>query len=133
MSHQEVLYHYLSTLYRLHEAIRLQLPPSQESLQRQVNQLHQAEADLERLQMAILSHLKRCRAVPYKILYQKLLPLIQQILRVAENYRILSEEFPLDPHGTMDCLECIQQRNQRLKLRLKALENRLLQAEQKSA
>jgi len=133
MSYQGAFDNYLSRLYSLHQGVCLHLPANQESLQRQVAHLLQTQADLEHLQHTLLKQTKWCRSLALKRAYQRLLPFIFQIIRVVENYKILAEEFPFDPHGSIDCLAKIQQRNQRLLYRLKALEHELLQSEQKSA
>lgn len=124
MSDREAFRYILQQLQEINGAIRLQLPASPSTLHLQALQLVQTKHQLAQLRQQVLKQFRDNGRMATHRTRRMLLRLIHYSQRQADNYRILSEEFAVDPQGSLACLEAVQQRNQRLLKHLKTLETR---------
>lgn len=110
MKEQERFHRFLSELQAINVEICLKLPASHESLRRHIRRVYLAHQQLERMRRESLYRFGKRSNPSAKVAHLVLMRLIDQTLREAENYRLLAEEFPLDPQGTVACLERIKRR-----------------------
>ncbi|MGG6296424.1 hypothetical protein ACQ4M4_18690 [Leptolyngbya sp. AN02str] len=112
----------IAHLKSINSDIRLKLPASQYSIQRQVRQIQQSQACLQKIQHNAKRTFRRCRTPSTRAVALVLSEVLTETLQLATNYKMLGEEFAADPHGTVDCLNLIHQRSSELAERLHELE-----------
>jgi hypothetical protein len=95
----------------------LKLPTSSGFLSRRVAQIEQFQHRLERLQERVLWLTRNQRSC---LLHQDavLLDLIALLIADAKSFRLLAEEFSIDPEGSASCLHSILQTSLPQRLRL---------------
>jgi len=133
MSDPEAFRYFLKQLRDTNASICLQLPASPNDLRRQTQQLHDAQQHLEGLKNEVLKRFRGRNQGLQQASYQTLLRLIHHTHRQTETYKMLAAEFPIDPQGSLACLEVVQRRNQRLLTHLQKLEVKLLVGYQRPA
>lgn len=110
----------LAELQLIQSQIVLKLPASRESIHHQVHRIQQAQQALDRLYENVLPYSSRWRS-PLNQSPKMLAQLIIQVSRHAESLKLLAEEFPVDPQGTMACLQHLCRRQTRLNEQLQQL------------
>ncbi|WP_439343212.1 hypothetical protein [Vacuolonema iberomarrocanum] len=110
----------VAELQLIQAKIVLKLPASRESIHRQVHQIGQAQQALDRLQASALDKPSRFSA-PLDSSSKALTRLILQASRYAESLKLLAEEFPVDPQGTVACLRQLCRRHLQRSEQLKQL------------
>lgn len=123
MRSQQDFYEFLVELQLIQAQIVLKLPASQESIQQQVQQIRQAQQALDRLHTLTLRSVNH-RKLPLHHSPHLPVRLIHQTARYAESLKLLAEEFPVDPQGTVACLQQLCRRHLHLHEKLQQLMQR---------
>jgi hypothetical protein len=95
----------LPTLQKIGIDIQLKLPSDRIALSQQLYRLRAAHKQLEEIEDEILAYYAITHRPSTRSLYRKLLKVVRQMLRSVDNLTHLAEEFPVDPIGTVACLE----------------------------
>jgi hypothetical protein len=99
----------VAQLKAINADIQLKLPSNPVSIQRQLQRVLQAQTQLTRLQADLDRSFGRQHNPSVRVAYMVLLDLVQQTTQATLNYKMLAEEFSLDPHGSIRCLLTIRQ------------------------
>lgn len=104
----------LEELQKVSPHIRLKLPANSQSVRRQLEEITLAQQQLANLQrrVTLLAHRKHNSSVHQLCVI--LARAVERMIRTAENFKLLAEEYAIDPEGTISCLQCVNQDSQKL-------------------
>lgn len=89
-------------LHQIQSELRLQLPTNPAALSAQVRQIDGWQQRLEHLQVQLPQH----RRSPLDL---ALLDLIALLIADAKSFKLLAEEYLIDPEGSISCLHSVLQ------------------------
>jgi hypothetical protein len=93
----------LTELSTMNPQIRLSLPASPRRIQAQVQQLSQLEQRLQLLHDTEIAKLHRSLLPSVRQRAQAIAKLVVTMLQDIRSLKLLAEEYPLDPDGTIAC------------------------------
>jgi len=105
MNKQMTFQQVLAQVDQLDTQVRLKLPASRASIQRQVEQIEAAEQQLQAVKIQVLQQSRKVWLTPCQYDYLPLVCRIEKMLQSVRSFKHLAEEFPLDPEGTTSLLQ----------------------------
>jgi hypothetical protein len=95
----------LPALIEISMDVQLKLPSDRISLSKQVYRLNDAYQRLTSIEEEVLAYYATTYRPSTRHLYRKLLKVTRQMMQAVDTFRHLAAEFPVDPEGTVACLE----------------------------
>jgi hypothetical protein len=104
--------------------VRLKIPASAASVRQQMGYLSQAQNRLQTMQEKTASLLRKNGNAAINHDYQRLIGLVQELEQNIKDLKLLAEEYPVDPEGTVSCLQTWQEREAYLLRQINSLKMR---------
>lgn len=101
--------------------VRLKIPASPASVRKQMGYLTQAQTKLVTVQEKTAVLLRKQRNPARTRAYQALVGLVQELTQDVKDLKLLAEEYPVDPEGTVACLQSQKLREAALLRQIDAL------------
>lgn len=121
MSQSRVFQSIVSELSELLPYVRLKLPASPTLVQQQMGHLTHVQKRLEIIREKVTLLSGSIQAAPTNAAYQALVNLVRELHHDIRELKLLAEEYPIDPDGTLSCLQSREGRAAELTRRFQAL------------
>jgi hypothetical protein len=124
MFQQRAFKQIVSEVCELLPYVRLKIPASPASVQKQMGYLTQAQTKLATVQEKTAMLVRQQRNSAKSTAYQVLAGVVQELTQDVKDLKLLAEEYPVDPEGTVACLESWKVREVALLRQIDALKAR---------
>lgn len=105
MFQQKAFQQIVSEISELLPYVRLKIPASPASVRKQMGYLTQAQTKLVMVQEKTALLLRKQRNPAKSRACRALVGVVQELTQDVRDLKLLAEEYPVDPEGTVACLE----------------------------